>query len=410
MLSRRAFEDELDAALDAARDDGTVVAVLVGELLGLLRIASHFGPEGAVEAAVEARCRVEEAVGADARAIGQLGEAEYAVLLTGLTGQDEAEAVAARLRSAFDVDRPIRVRDEPMVVAMATGIATGPSRRRSDNELLWRALDEARQVRGSVLQRMLADARGSASSLDEVAQTFADQGRVMFSLDGCEFQLGDRRWRAPATLPDAPPTGELPLRAEGRVIGSFRWWGPELDETLERGTQTLLDHVAAALDRASVLDATENRARTDALTGLLNRDGLEHRRRELRGTYAVGVIDLDHFKRINDEHGHAVGDRVLVGWAELLGRGRADDLIARWGGEEIVIVMPATTVDGAVARLQRHLEEVQAFLRVGDVGRVTFSGGVTASSDLEAFADAVRRADEAMYRAKRAGRARIEAG
>jgi diguanylate cyclase (GGDEF)-like protein len=172
----------------------------------------------------------------------------------------------------------------------------------------------------------------------------------------------------------------------------------------------LLDHVAAALDRAAAMDASNLKARTDPLTGLLNREGLAHELRELDRPYAVGVIDLDHFKQVNDEHGHDVGDLVLADLANLLSRGRSDDLVARWGGEEIVLVMPATTVDGAVARLTRLLEEARSFVRVADVGPITFSAGVTASHPGEPFADAVRRGDEAMYRAKRAGRARVEVG
>ena len=407
MLSRRAFEDLLAAAVDAARDESTHVAVIVAELMGLLRIAAQFGPDGATSAVVETRRRVEAAAGG-ATAVGRLGDVEFAVLLTGLEEPEEADAVAERLARAFD--EPLVVHGEPVVVALAMATKVGPSRRRGEGDLLWRAIEESRNMRSAVLQRMLADVRGAATNLDEVAQTFADQGVDLFALDACEFTVGERSWHAPDPRPEEGATGELPLRAEGRVIGRFRWWGPVIEEPELGGVQILLDHVAASLDRASLIDSAEHRARTDALTGLLNREGLAHRLRDVRGSYAVGVLDLDHFKRVNDEHGHDIGDVVLARLAELLQRGRSHDLVARWGGEEIVIVMPDTTVDGAAARLQRQLEEAQAFLRVGDVGPVTFSGGVTASSSDEPFAEAVRRADEAMYRAKRAGRARIELG
>jgi diguanylate cyclase (GGDEF)-like protein len=158
------------------------------------------------------------------------------------------------------------------------------------------------------------------------------------------------------------------------------------------------------------MDATEVRARTDPLTGLLNREGLAREMLAVHGAFALAVIDLDHFKEVNDTHGHEIGDVVLADLAALLSRGRTGDLIARWGGEEIVLIMPSTTVDGAVARMQRLLEEARTFVRVGDVGPITFSAGVTANRPSEPFAETVRRADDAMYRAKRAGRARVEVG
>lgn len=395
--------------VDVAREEGTLVAVIAAQVMGILRIAAQFGPEGAVTAMIEARRRLERAVGSDADCIARIGEAEFAVLLVGIASRADVDAVTARIVAAFD-DEPIEVKGEQIATAMATGTKIGPSRRRGDGDLLWRAIEESRHARGAVLQRMLAELRGASTSLGEVAQTFADQGTALFRLEACEFVIGDRGWHSPDVLPDRPPSVELPLRAEGRTIGRFRWWGGGAEESDLDGVQVLLDHIAAALDRASLVDATENRARTDVLTGLLNREGLAIRLRDLHGSYAVGVLDIDHFKHVNDEHGHAVGDRVLAALAGLLRRGRAEDLVARWGGEEIVIVMPETTIDGAVARMQRQLEESQAFVRVGGVGAITFSGGVTASSSDEPFADAVGRADEAMYRAKRAGRARIEIG
>ena len=115
-------------------------------------------------------------------------------------------------------------------------------------------------------------------------------------------------------------------------------------------------------------------------------------------------------KRVNDAHGHEVGDRVLHDLAVLLQESRTGDLVARWGGEEIVLVMPGTTVAGAATRLVRLLDGARDVGRAAAVGPITFSAGVTSSSPDEPFADAVRRADEAMYRAKRAGRARVEVG
>jgi diguanylate cyclase (GGDEF)-like protein len=403
---RREFEDRLNGALETARRDGSLVAVIVGELLGLLVVNSKFGLDAGADAVRSASARLEEAVHGYADFVARIGESEFAVLLARVRDRGDAERVMSRIAEAFEA--PFEVRGEQLSMSLAMSANIGPGRRRTDIDLLWRTAEESNQVRSALLQRLVSDVRGTNTTLDEVAQAFVDEGTRRFGFDACLIQLGERIWQAPSALPDREPDASLPLRTEGRTIGELRWWGAVPDETDVAPVQMLLTHVAAALDRAAAVDDADQRARTDPLTGLLNREGLSRELADLRGSYAVGVLDLDHFKRINDEHGHDVGDVVLAELSTLLQRGRSDDLVARWGGEEIVVVMPETTVDGAVARLQRLLEETRSFVRVGDVGAITFSAGVTASAADEPFADAIRRADEAMYRAKRAGRARVE--
>jgi diguanylate cyclase (GGDEF)-like protein len=405
---RRAFEDRLAGALEQARRDDGLVAVIVGELLGLLVIHARFGPEGSALALREAGLRLESAVHGYADYVARIGDGEFAVLLNGIDDRTVAHRVQERIAAAFA--EPVLINGHPITMLMETAVNFGPGRRSTDMDLLWRTAEESTYLRGATLQRLLAQVRGSATNLDEVAQVFADEGVAHFGLDACIFEIGDRSWQSPPALPDRPPVAELPLRAEGRTFGRFRWWGREARDIDIAAVQILIDHVAAALDRAAAIDDTELRARTDPLTGLLNRDGLTHELRSMVDAFAVAVIDLDNIKRVNDEHGHETGDRVLCDLAALIGRGRAGDLAARWGGEEIVLVMPMTTLDGAVARLTRLLEQARSFVRVGDVGPITFSAGVTASTPDESFREALARADDAMYRAKRAGRARVEVG
>ena len=408
MEGRRDFEDRLSAALDQARLDGTLVAVVVGELIGLLVVNARFGVDAGLAAVREAAARLQEAVHGYADFVAQIGESEFAVLIAGVADESDAHRVMARIESAYG--EPFTIEGESVELGLAMAVNLGPGRRRTDVDLLWRTAEESGQARSALFQRLVSEVRGAATNLDEVAQAFADEGVARFGLQACIFEVDGRSWHAPAEMPEHPNDGERLLRTEGRVIGSLRWWGPLPEATDAPGVEVLLGHVAAALDRAAAMDAVDLRARTDPLTGLLNREGLAQELATIDAPYAIGMIDLDHFKQINDVHGHEVGDLVLADLAGLLARGRSGDLIARWGGEEIMLVMPATTVDGAVARLNRLLEEARSFVRIDEVGPITFSAGVTSSVPSEPFATAVRRADEALYRAKRAGRARIEVG
>ena len=150
-------------------------------------------------------------------------------------------------------------------------------------------------------------------------------------------------------------------------------------------------------------------ARVDALTGLLNRRGLEERlgpevalaTREGR-PIAFVVLDLDHFKRVNDLRGHEAGDRALATVGELIGgHARASDLAARWGGEEFVVVLPGADAEAAHA----FAERVRAAVGASGEG-LTISAGVAAAIGPHDPRALLAAADEALYAAKRAGRDR----
>ncbi len=160
-------------------------------------------------------------------------------------------------------------------------------------------------------------------------------------------------------------------------------------------------------------------ATIDPLTGLDNRRSLEARldkrlarRGGERAGFACLLFDLDHFKRINDEHGHATGDAVLRDVASLLrARVRDDDIVCRWGGEEILVALWGCGEEQALRRAEELREAIADLYGQGSVpARITASIGVAcypeAGENLHRLADA---ADEALYRAKRAGRNRVEA-
>jgi diguanylate cyclase (GGDEF)-like protein len=158
-------------------------------------------------------------------------------------------------------------------------------------------------------------------------------------------------------------------------------------------------------------------ATRDDLTGLINRRHMEElaemeQRRALRSGSlpCLCLLDIDHFKRINDQHGHAAGDEVLRLFARHAAASMRDtDVLARWGGEEFLVMLPDTRPDEArmgFERLRRLLARDEAWGERAHL-RVSFSAGLTSWSHGEPLRDALARADQALYDAKASGRDRL---
>ena len=163
------------------------------------------------------------------------------------------------------------------------------------------------------------------------------------------------------------------------------------------------------------------RAMTDHLTGALSRHALAEgaltlvaRDREGHGRLAVVMVDLDHFKHVNDQHGHAAGDAVLRHAAQgLMSQLRTDALLVRYGGEEFVALVPVADLPSArkaAERMRRGLEETVWSDVVPGLKTVTASVGVTLMASGESLEGALARADEALYRAKNGGRNQVQVG
>jgi diguanylate cyclase (GGDEF)-like protein len=159
----------------------------------------------------------------------------------------------------------------------------------------------------------------------------------------------------------------------------------------------------------------EELATTDVLTGTFNRRKFNElilaeieRVRRYGHPLSLLVVDIDHFKRTNDAHGHEAGDEVLIVLAGLIRAGiRATDSLARWGGEEFVVLSPEVSVEEA-AGLAERLRSAAGTYKYSFVGRVTASIGVAQHRVGETPDELFARADEALYRAKEGGRDRVE--
>lgn len=187
----------------------------------------------------------------------------------------------------------------------------------------------------------------------------------------------------------------------------------ELTTMRERAaaTENELAKLHKELDKVSV------QARHDPLTGALNRKGMDEAMEKEMSTVrrkdtplCMALLDIDNFKKLNDTLGHATGDAALKHLAQVARECmRPQDTLSRYGGEEFVILLPDTPLEQgieAMTRLQRELTK-RFFLAGTEKVLITFSAGVAQLAKGESGADAVKRADQAMYLAKRAGKNRV---
>lgn len=212
----------------------------------------------------------------------------------------------------------------------------------------------------------------------------------------------------------------VPLRAHGRSLGAvclIRPGAPGFDDEARHLVELCTMATASALTNAALYEQSQRLALTDPLTGLYNRRSLERlleqeldKARRLRYPVGVLVIDVDHFKQINDRYGHDQGDKVLGGVARALRRAlRKFDSLGRYGGDEFVAILPGCDAE-AVRTVGEKLRAAVARLRFPGLhgGGVTISVGGSAGEGPDADARSLlQRADRALYQAKAAGRNRV---
>lgn len=203
----------------------------------------------------------------------------------------------------------------------------------------------------------------------------------------------------------------VPLMFNGEALGVLHATGPEnqvLGTPLTERFSVLGQITANRIGTMRITKATERLAARDSLTDLDNRRTLlskaaalltDHRR------FSLAVADLDHFKDLNDTYGHETGDRALQVFAECLRLHlRPEDIVARWGGEEFVVLLPDTPIDAATIAIERL--QIALGDEIDARGGVPFtaSWGLTDSGSAPTFQEMLNVADLAMYEAKRAGR------
>ncbi|MHB9117838.1 MAG: GGDEF domain-containing protein [Burkholderiales bacterium] len=227
--------------------------------------------------------------------------------------------------------------------------------------------------------------------------------------------LGKHHQEMKATVGDLSRTEEkgLMLKLLGSILNTS---DAILTTTSETHDGLLITRQSLEQIRAELME-TRRLVQEDALTGTLNRRGMEAvltreiaRTKRVKGNLTIAMIDIDHFKKINDRFGHEAGDQALVHLASLLRAVvREADAVVRYGGEEFVLIFPDTAVTGCRFILDRlkELLEKTPLVYEGNELKLAFSGGIAQLKSNENCQVLVMRADSALYEAKRSGRNRI---
>jgi len=241
-------------------------------------------------------------------------------------------------------------------------------------------------------QRELRRAQAVADELEKIAlgvrKNLAKHCMSVNKFKGRVSKLGDRQ----------KTEAWMELCAEAEAI---------LKPTLQLASQIANAYDEIRQQSANLMSFTE--IRTDPLTGVRNRRGLDDAMSDQLAMmtrystiFSLAIFDIDHFKNVNDAEGHLYGDRVLQDLAQLIDEcAREPDIVARYGGDEFIVVMPQTDLKGAAIFCERLRRDIERKLPL------TISGGVTAVLEGDTHDTLIARADNALYCAKSGGRNRV---
>jgi diguanylate cyclase (GGDEF)-like protein len=276
---------------------------------------------------------------------------------------------------------------------------------------------EAERGRGREALTRFGSALAATHDEKELLRIVAEAAAEATSARGTRIVLVDG---SVVSRGDADGEGEhliLTLSASGEHFGTLELVGDSFGKQQRMNAASLAAHAVVALENARLHGLVERQALVDGLTGLANRRAASDavhseavRAERLETPLSVVLADLDGFKDVNDEHGHAVGDAVLRVFAGVLRETlRESDVAGRWGGEEFLLLLPGADEEGAAQLAERVRVELAARSIPGVPGlRVTASFGVAQYAGEPNTEQLVAAADDALYRAKRAGKDRVE--
>jgi two-component system cell cycle response regulator len=370
---------------------------------------NHFWAEQAGAFAYVIKGRMGELVRALRRAVEKKKEQEAdAFFVSGLTqGLDVRDRIATHLDAALF---------ESVIAAEVRRLGTSESFDRLV-DLLSQFVSQVTTYRWMAVRRLEPVRIGihnnpscHALALAEAKQAFAADFEGPVAVIEDDDAVADT---------EGPPPIVEPIHFGEQLIGSFALapcaHAHHGDMVLAK---TIARELGGALRMATLVEESRSLATTDSLTGLLNRRAfVEWAARETaraaryEDPLSVILLDIDHFKQVNDRYGHASGDAVLGAVSRAMGQLiRNCDVVARWGGEEFVLALPSTGLEGAVITAERirvELEQRPIAEPGGQLLSITASLGVAELEAGETLEQVVDRADRAMYTAKSAGRNRV---
>jgi diguanylate cyclase (GGDEF)-like protein len=332
---------------------------------------------------------------------------------------------ARELQAALDDESGARDR-----AALLLAIASAVNSSLALEEVLNLALTHAGRIMGAVAGAMYLVRQGKTELYREASYNLTSRARgnvrnideeplrsALAAMRPLVVKLDEKT--APGLEAGGHPQHVLvvPIQRSGQLMGAMELYLTAWRELTEDQADLLngvASQAAIAIRHAQLFQAQEENALTDELTKLPNRRALAQRflqemqrARRHRNAIAFLMIDLDHFKQVNDTYGHLNGDAVLAELASLLTSGaRESDVCARYGGEEFALILHETTEAGARTLAERIRAKVAAATFPGGL-KLTISVGVAATDEPALFTSLIERADQALYAAKRGGRNQV---
>ena len=323
-----------------------------------------------------------------------------------------AEAAHAIARGSLSERVPVRGKDEFALLGTAFNDMANQLQARLDE------LDDERGRLRDAITRF-GEALAASHDVDQLLRVIVEAAVEATGATGASLAADGGEVFVSGDPSAAGERLELPITAGRETFGTLTLVGESFTVEQRMTATSLASHAAIALENARLHRIVERQALVDGLTGIANRRQCEEAltaeiaRADRLGTPLTLVLaDLDDFKAVNDDHGHATGDDVLREFAAVLrATVRDSDLAGRWGGEEFLLLLPgADAVGGAqlADRVRASLAERSFLGHDGAVVSVTCSFGVAQHSPGSDERELFAAADRALYRAKREGKNRVE--